>query len=361
MMNKKGLGTLLLTGALLVSANTSVFAADPPTVGNGTEGNDAKVSITKNVEYAEGITGPTATFDFTATPTNAGPKATIASITYETNDYNNAVLQDGKYKVPKKMEIVFEEFDHAGVYEYDVTETQGAEKGFLYSTKNYKLRVYVENNANGKGTFIQSITAEESGKKQSEVEFTNTYTKKGGGDAQDALVIEKKTEGKFADKTKEFRFKLKLEKAATTVESEVTGKIGQDDITFEYGVDKEFTLSDKEQLVFSDLPAGTRYVVTEVGVEDGYVPTVNVIENGAKNPEKKGNDKDDLTSVKDGEQSNLVGENENKVVFVNDFSDGNVPITGIIENNMPFILLIGVGASAFGVLAAAKKRKKSEA
>lgn len=360
-MNKKGLGTLLLTGALLVSANTSVFAAQVPTVGTGSEGNDAKVSITKNVEYAEGITGPTATFDFTATPTNAGPKATIDSITYETNDYNNAVLQDGKYKVPKKMEIAFEEFDHAGVYEYDVTETQGAEKGFLYSTKNYKLRVYVENNANGKGTFIQSITAEENGEKQSEVEFTNTYTKKGGGDAQDALVIEKKTEGKFADKTKEFRFKLKLEKAATTVESEVTGKIGQDDITFEYGVDKEFTLSDKEQLVFSDLPAGTRYVVTEVGVEDGYVPTVNVIENGAKNPEKKGNDKDDLTSVKDGEQSNLVGENENKVVFVNDFSDGNVPITGIIENNMPFILLIGVGASAFGVLAAAKKRKKSEA
>ena len=361
MMNKKGLGTLLLTGALLVSANTSVFAAQVPTVGTGSEGNDAKVSITKNVEYAEGITGPTATFDFTATPTNAGPKATIDSITYETNDYNNAVLQDGKYKVPKKMEIAFEEFDHAGVYEYDVTETQGAEKGFLYSTKNYKLRVYVENNANGKGTFIQSITAEENGEKQSEVEFTNTYTKKGGGDAQDALVIEKKTEGKFADKTKEFRFKLKLEKAATTVESEVTGKIGQDDITFEYGVDKEFTLSDKEQLVFSDLPAGTRYVVTEVGVVDGYVPTVNVIENGAKNPEKKGNDKDDLTSVKDGEQSNLVGENENKVVFVNDFSDGNVPITGIIENNMPFILLIGVGASAFGVLAAAKKRKKSEA
>lgn len=360
-MNKKGLGTLLLTGALLVSANTSVFAAQVPTVGTGSEGNDAKVSITKNVEYAEGITGPTATFDFTATPTNAGPKATIDSITYETNDYNNAVLQDGKYKVPKKMEIAFEEFDHAGVYEYDVTETQGAEKGFLYSTKNYKLRVYVENNANGKGTFIQSITAEENGEKQSEVEFTNTYTKKGGGDAQDALVIEKKTEGKFADKTKEFRFKLKLEKAATTVESEVTGKIGQDDITFEYGVDKEFTLSDKEQLVFSDLPAGTRYVVTEVGVVDGYVPTVNVIENGAKNPEKKGNDKDDLTSVKDGEQSNLVGENENKVVFVNDFSDGNVPITGIIENNMPFILLIGVGASAFGVLAAAKKRKKSEA
>lgn len=67
-----------------------------------------------------------------------------------------------------------------------------------------------------------------------------------------------------------------------------------------------------------------------------------------------------MSSAEDG-QTNLVGERENKVIFVNDFSDDNVPITGIIENNMPFILLIGMCGVTFGALAIAKKRKRTEA
>ena len=64
---RQALSTLLLTGALLVSANTSVFAAGVPTVGTGDENNSATVSVIKNFEFAEGITTPDATFAFTAT------------------------------------------------------------------------------------------------------------------------------------------------------------------------------------------------------------------------------------------------------------------------------------------------------
>lgn len=361
MMNKKGLGTLLLTGALLVSANTSVFAAQVPTVGTGTEDNGATVSVTKNFEFAEGITTPQATFNFVAEKiTPDAPNATIADINYSNQD--NEKLNDGKYIISKESEISFEEFKHAGMYEYKVKETVGQMNGVTYSTTEYKLRVYVENKADGTGVYVQSITAEDKDGKKDKVLFTNTYVKNGGSDeGKDALTIEKETTGKLADKTKKFQFNLTLTKAATAEDAEIEGEIGNEKITFKYDEAKTFELKHGDKLVFKNLPAGTRYVVTEVGVKDGYVPTVNVIENGVENPEKKGNDNDDLTSVKDGEQSNLVGEKENKVVFVNDFSDGNVPITGIIENNMPFILLIGVGASAFGVLAAAKKRKKSEA
>lgn len=356
MMNKKGLGTLLLTGALLVSANTSVFAAQVPTVGTGSEGNNAKVSITKNVEYAEGITAPAATFEFTANPKNGGPQATINSIVYTTDDYKNGALQAGKYTVSKDMEVQFGNFDHAGMYEYDVIETKGDIEGFQYSTKNYKLRVYVENNTNGNGTFIQNITAETDGQKQTEVSFTNTYTKNGGGNGNDALVIEKQTTGKYADKTKEFQFKLKLEKAATTQDTKVTDKIDQQEYEFTYGEEKTFTLSDQKKLVFETLPAGTRYVVTEIGKEDKYVPTVNVVENGvATVKDKKGTDADNLAS---SDTTNLVGENENKVTFVNEYTEFNDnPLTGVFENNMPFILLIGVGGIALGTLAAVKKRR----
>ena len=54
----------------------------------------------------------------------------------------------------------------------------------------------------------------------------------------------------------------------------------------------------------------------------------------------------------------LVGENENKVVFENHYDD--IPITGIIMNNLPFILLIGVAVLAFGALVFLKKRSASK-
>ena len=188
--------------------------------------------------------------------------------------------------------------------------------------------------------------------------------KNGGSETPDsgskALKIEKQTTGDLADKTKKFTFKLTLTKAATTNETTVKGKIGNNEIDFTYGQETEFELSDKEALIFDKLPAGTRYVVTEVGVKDGYVPNVTVMENGVAHQKKQGTDEENLSSAEDG-QTNLVGERENKVIFVNDFSDDNVPITGIIENNMPFILLIGMCGVTFGALAIAKKRKRTEA
>ena len=53
-------------------------------------------------------------------------------------------------------------------------------------------------------------------------------------------------------------------------------------------------------------------------------------------------------------QTNLVGEKENRVTFVNTYKD--VAVTGIITNNMPFIVLAGLLASAIIVLAVAKKK-----
>lgn len=361
-MNKKALSTLLLTGALLVSANTSVFAADVPTVGTGDENNSATVSVTKNFEFAEGITTPDATFAFTATKVTAdAPDATITPITYNKGDATGN-LSNGKYTISKESAINFGTFPHAGMYEYNVTETKGDVTGVTYSTTTYKLRVYVANKADG-STYIKTITAEDGDTKKDKVLFTNTFVKNGGSETPDsgskALKIEKQTTGDLADKTKKFTFKLTLTKAATTKETTVTGKIGVKEVEFTYGQETEFELSDKEALVFETLPAGTRYVVTEVGVKDGYVAKVTVTENGVANQEKQGTDENDLSSAENG-QTNLVGEKENKVIFVNEFSDDNVPITGIIENNMPFILLIGVGIAAFGSLAVAKKRKTAE-
>lgn len=116
--------------------------------------------------------------------------------------------------------------------------------------------------------------------------------------------------------------------------------------------------ADGDKIVFENLPVGTKYEVIEKGVEnDGYTPSVTVFENGTSIPKKNGNEKEDLSSLNQGKK-NLVGEKTNTVTFVNNHK-GN-PITGIITNNLPFILLIGGAVFAFGMLAFLKKRRTSE-
>lgn len=318
----------------------------------------AQATVTKNLEFAEGISVPGYTFNFTADKiTNDTPDATIGSIKY-TKAEAKGNETDGVYNVEKTSKLNFATaFPHAGLYEYTVKETQGNDKGMTYSTKEYCLRVYVANNTD-KSTYIKSITVvdTETGEKPDKLSFKNTYEKNGGEDFKEnqALVVEKQTVGELADKTKNFTFRLTLRKAKTAKDETIIGKIETQELEFKYGVEKEFKLRDGEQLVFEKLPVGTRYNAVEVGEEDGYTPTVKVIEDGKQNADKAGTDADDLSSAAAG-QTNLVGENENRVTFVNTYKD--VAVTGIITNNMPFIVLAGLSASAFIVLAVAKKKK----
>lgn len=349
MMNKKRLSELLLTGIMMMSMGTSVFAADnTPSVDA-----DGKVSVMKDFEMAEGLSVPTATFQFTATPiTVDAPKATIKDISYSNADEKGA-LENGKYTISKNSEIIFETFPHAGAFEYSVKETAGNVDGVIYSTAQYTLRVYVANK-NDDTLYVKNITADDGTGKKEKVLFTNTYVNN-----KASLIIEKKTTGDLADKTKDFDFTITFTKSATSNETTFTGKIGEKVVTCEAGNETTFTLHDGQQLVFENLPAGTRYVVKEKGVAgDGYTPTITVVENGVTTVNgTQGNETDDVSSAKDG-NSNLVGENDNKVTFVNTYND--TPITGIIVNNLPFIALIGIAVAAFGSLAIIKRKRVSK-
>ena len=59
------------------------------------------------------------------------------------------------------------------------------------------------------------------------------------------------------------------------------------------------------------------------------------------------------------EKKNLVGEYENKVTFTNTHKGGVVP-TGILMNNLPFILLVAVAIVAFVSLAVKKDAEHPE-
>lgn len=370
MISKKRLGALLLAGTMIMGMSTTAFASgetqNTPQVGTGTEQAPASASITKDFEMAEGLEIPTVTFNFSVSADKSNsdaPKATIEPISYSNADNKGNLTDQGKYVISKNMQITFGTFPHAGEYLYTVEETKGDAKGVTYSTDKYTLRVQVANGAND-SLYVKSITAEKGTNtgnvynKVTKILFTNTYRKNG------SLTIEKNTTGDLADKTMKFDFTITFEKSATEETlGDFTGTITRknggkpETVSGQNGI-FNFALADGDKIVFDKLPVGTKYEVKEKGVSnDGYTPSVTVWENNISS-QKNGNESEDLSSLNKGKK-NLVGEATNKVTFVNTYRD-DVPVTGIIMNNLPFILLIGVAVLAFGTLAFLKKRRTSK-
>lgn len=333
MMKFKKFKTAAAAGlmAAVMCMGTVVSAADTPTV-------DAEIQ--KDFQIAEGITVPGITFTFTF----AGVEADAPAISAKTVAYSNADTDTVTSGISSKtVAEIFSgvDFPHAGVYTYTVRETGGetsVENGTVtYDGSVYTVRVYVKNTENG-GLAIDQITAAKGAEgqevKQSEIKFVNKFEKKTN------LVVKKNTVGDLADKTKAFTFNVTFTKPATYDGS--TFVSGND--TYTFGQEYTFTLADGGQKVFSNLPAGTRYVVTEVGAaDDGYAPSVTVVENGEQTvTNKTAADVDSLATAETG-KTNLAGEGTNTVTFTNTYKD--VPITGIIMNNLPFVILILAAAA----------------
>lgn len=351
MRNKKKIGALVLAGTMMFSMGTSVFAEEAiPTVDK-----NGQVSITKDFVMAEGIDTPAFTFKFTATSTTEGaPEATIENITFSETD--EETLVDGIKTVSKNSNISFGTFPHAGEYVYTVTETKESTNGVEYSEDTYTLRVYVKNGDSG--LEIRNMTAEKGtsdgteGNKVSEMKFTNTYRKNA------SLEITKVTTGELADKTKDFEFTITIIPSKTEKnQTSYTGKIGDEEVTVTANQENTFQLHNGETLKFDSLPAGTRYVVTEKEANDGYTPSVTVIENETNTVTKTANSETEGISSANEQKTNLVGEKHNKVTFTNTYK--SIPLTGIFMNNLPFVIVIGIAVLALGTLAVLKKQKNA--
>lgn len=343
-MNKKKIGIFFLAGIMAWSMGTGVYAKEKDTV-----------SVIKNFEMAEGLTVPNVKFQFSATPvTEDAPQITIQDIDYHAFDHGETI--DGKITISKKTPIQLpEKFPHAGVYKYTIRETKGEEEGVTYATDVYTLRVYVKNTPNG--LEVDRIIAEKGenigvdANKVGEICFTNTYKKNA------SLKISKRTEGKYADLTKKFNFNIKIYPSATEAENNTTyiGQIGTKEIEVKSGEQgTPFQLAHNECLVFNNLPVGTKYVVEEVGVEDGYTPKVHVVENGKVTVQNKTeSESNSITSLRENHSNNLVGEKVNKVTFTNTYQE--IAITGVVVNKLPFIMMFLVAFATLSILVVIKK------
>lgn len=388
--------------ALSVFRGVPTFADDNDVAtAKATGETSAKVSINKVLNIAEGITTPEATFTFTFTPktgtsSNGAPYETIDSSNGQITDKNVSysgtdVLATGQTSIKKETGDIFREvnYTHAGEYVYTVAEKQnvgwkviqknGSPIDFMtYDNRNYEMHVIVKNKTTG-GTYISSVyfkqvspsvngkvKPSESGTTYKYDLFTNIYRKNAGKitDPNEpnpnkpnvskvdpnakSLVIKKVVSGATADKSKDFTFKLTFTKASTDDQGTFVGQVGSTSYTFENGKEKTITLHHDQSLVFDNLPAGTRYKLVESGSQ-GYKATASYNENGVIR-NQTGTASADFTQT-----SILVGEKPNDNTITNSLPD--VTPTGLLIDNLPFILMIGLGLAGFVVLS--KKRRQA--
>ena len=388
--------------ALSVFRGVPTFADDNDVAtAKATGETSAKVSINKVLNIAEGITTPEATFTFTFTPktgtsSNGAPYETIDSSNGQITDKNVSysgtdVLATGQTNIKKETGDIFREvnYTHAGEYVYTVAEKQnvgwnviqknGSPIDFMtYDNRNYEMHVIVKNKTTG-GTYISSVyfkqvtpsvngkvKPSESGTTYKYDLFTNIYRKNAGKitDPNEpnpnkpnvskvdpnakSLVIKKVVSGATADKSKDFTFKLTFTKASTETSQSITGKIGETSKTFVYGQETTITLRHDQSLVFDTIPAGTRYKLVETGSQ-GYTASAAYKENGASKTQAG------AVSTNFTQDSILIGEKPNDNTITNSLPD--VTPTGLLIDNLPFILMIGLGLAGFVVLS--KKRRQA--
>ena len=394
--------SIAVVTALSVFRGVPTFADDNDVATAKANGEtSAKVAINKVLNIAEGITTPEATFTFTFTPktgtsSNGAPYETISdsngkiaakNVVYSKSD----LLQPNQTSIKKDTGNIFESvtYTHAGEYVYTVAETQNVGwaqilknsvpiDSMTYDNRSYEMHVIVKNKQSS-GVYISSVyfklvstssTAKVKPSEKGELYkydlFVNTYRKNAGkitnpneptpnkpkpenfNPGAKSLVIKKLVEGDSADKTKDFTFKLTFTKASTDDQGTFVGQVGSTSYTFENGKEKTITLHHNQSLVFDNLPAGTRYKLVESGSQ-GYKATASYNENGVIR-NQTGTASADFTQT-----SILVGEKTNDNTITNSLP--NVTPTGLLIDNLPFILMIGLGLAGFVVLS--KKRRQA--
>lgn len=371
---------LALVLALCTGMRLKALAAETAT-GNGV----TKAAITKNLQMDKDVTTPTATFTFDVEKVSLDggtedsdlgkmPIITVPGLNFSNTD-TGVTDATGLKVVKKQTENIIPDigmFPCAGVYKYKVIEQQTGytvtkDTAMTYSLAEFNMDIYVKNKDDKSGeleiggvyvNYVKDDNGNEktekvdptpgTGTAVSEWQFVNKFRK------TNFLTISKNVAGSMGDKTRQFKFSLSLKKsvleaAGETYTGEISRKAGSSastmtDFTMTEGATPAtFTLADGEVLTLT-LPVGTTCSVTETAVT-GYTTTVDVTSNGAAAQQK--------TALTSG--SVLVGEKSNSVTYTNT-KNSDIP-TGIVVDDLPFLILILVALCGFAGYVALKRRK----
>lgn len=376
-MNKmfKKVLAVVAAGAMTMGMAMPTFAAD---AGKTTE---AWITKTYNTEV-----GKAEKFSFTAeqVKTGTGIITTDAAVTMPEISFIDTEIGT----TSKRGQITFPTYPEAGKYEYTVTETQtvdpavvnGEHEKMIMSQAEYTMDVYVTDGATG--TEISNIVVNKvkddagqiaTGKVDigntdtNSFNFTNTYV-------QEAGTGTKPTD---PDPTYNENGSLKVSKAVVNANGTATASDDEFAFTatfaFPTGTDANtlggikdangspvqlaeggtytFKLKANGNMKFTGVPVGTTITVKESAAKN-YKGSAEITINGAQlTPVSATKYNAELTAV----NNEKLGQKQNTVDVTNTYND--VPVTGIIMNTLPYVLMIALCGVALIAFVGFKRRR----
>lgn len=375
-MNKmfKKVLAVVAAGAMTMGMAMPTFAADG--------GKTTEAWITKTY-YTE--VGKAEKFSFTAeqVKTGTGIITTDAAVTMPEISFTDT--ETGT--ISKRGQITFPTYPEAGKYEYTVTETQTADpivansehEKMIMSQAEYTMDVYVTDGATG--TEISNIVVNKvkddagqtaTGKVDigntdtNRFNFTNTYVQEAGTGTDPtnpdpiynqfgSLNVSKKivnANGTATTPDDEFAFTATFAFPKGTDANTLGGiKANGGDVTLAEGGTYTFHLKANKNMKFTGVPVGTTITVKESAAKN-YKGSAKITINGTKlTSVAETSYNTELTAVR----SQKLGQKQNIVDVTNTYND--VPVTGIIMNTLPYVLMIALCGVALIAFVGFKRRR----
>lgn len=360
-------------GAMSMAMVMPVFAE-----GINYKQNEAWISKTYNTEV-----GKAETFSFTAIQkTGDGLIGTTANVTMPKISFEASETRS----TSKRGQITFPNYPEAGKYEYTVTEMQTADpevsdehEKMIMSKAEYTMDVYVTNGAAGTeiSNIIVNRVKDDAGQPKTgkvdigntvanDFKFTNTYVQEAGTGTDPtkpdptynkfgSLNVSKKVvnaNSTTATSDDEFTFTAIFAFPTGTDADTLGGIKDATGKSVKLGEDRTYTfkLKANDNMKFTGVPVGTTITVKETATKN-YKGSAEVVLNGGTSqtvPASKYYE--ELTAV----NNQKLGQNQNTVDVTNTYND--VPLTGIIMNNLPYIAMIVIGAAALVVYVQNKRK-----
>lgn len=364
--------------------------------------------LTKELQIPNGVIVPETTFKFTVTPKGVESGGGTLDetrkdecLTWEIDDitFSSSEKATSDNKIVKSTDVWSKisdlKFAAPGIYYYEIAETQPGSVGDItYSKAEYTVRILVENTDDGlkvTGIIVDRLKDDDgnpvTGKvdpapkpddgNHSEFRFINKY--RGLTKIQVKKIVAGDGSGDFGDREKDFAFTITLNLPETVsadfdevvyskknVKSEevanekvtITNRTGETQISLKHG----------ETIEFTKLPVGSTYTVVEK-IETNYTPTAKVTGLGTNTGDNATSDKvegntftvtvdstDKLFVQAEGKKNSTDTEEiENATIVTNTFKSPS--ITGVITDNLPFVLMVAVAGAGIVFLTISKRRR----
>ena len=377
-MNKmfKKVLAVVAAGAMTMGMAMPTFAAP------GVKTTEAWITKTYNTEV-----GKAETFIFTAeqVKTGTGIITTDAAVTMPEISFTDTETGTNS----KRGQITFPTYPEAGKYEYTVTETQTADpivansehEKMIMSQAEYTMDVYVTDGKNGPeiSNIVVNKTKNDAGQTatgkvdisntdDNDFKFTNTYVQEAGTGTDPtnpdpiynqfgSLNVSKKivnANGTATTPDDEFAFTATFAFPKGTDANTLGGikDANGKPVTLAEGGTYTFNLKANGNMKFTGVPVGTTITVKESAAKN-YKGSAEITINGTQlTPVSATKYNTELTAVNNNEK---LGQKQNTVDVTNTYND--VPVTGIIMNTLPYVLMIALCGVALIAFVGFKRRR----